>query len=58
MQIGAQLYTARQTCQTLEGFADTLARIADIGYRIVQISGTCPYEADWLKGQLDRTGTA
>ena len=24
MQIGAQLYTARNTCQTLEDFAETL----------------------------------
>ena len=56
MQIGAQLYTTRESCQTLEGFAETLARIADIGYGTVQVSGTCPYEAEWLKGQLDRNG--
>ena len=56
MKIGAQMYTTRQTCQDLQGFADTLSRIADIGYRTVQVSGTCPFEADWLKGQLDRTG--
>ena len=56
MQIGAQLYTTRNTCQTLEDFAETLTRVADIGYRTVQVSGTCPYPAEWLKSQLERTG--
>ena len=56
MQIGAQLYTAREQCQTLEGLAETLARVADIGYRTVQVSGTCPWEAGWLKAQLDKNG--
>lgn len=56
MQIGAQLYTTRETCKTLEGFAQTLTRVAEIGYKTVQVSGTCPYEAEWLKNQLDRTG--
>ena len=56
MQIGAQLYTTREACQTLEGFAQTLTKVADIGYRTVQVSGTCPFDANWLKEQLDRTG--
>ncbi len=56
MQIGAQFYTVRSECQNLEDFALTLRRVADIGYQTVQISGTCPYEADWLKEQLDKNG--
>ena len=56
MQIGAQMYTTRESCQTLDGFATTLARIAEIGYKTVQVSGTCPYDAAWLKEQLDRNG--
>jgi len=56
MQIGAQMYTTRESCKTLEGFAETLDRIAEIGYKTVQVSGTCPYEADWLAAQLKRTG--
>lgn len=56
MQIGAQFYTLREQCQTLDDFALTLRKVADIGYKTVQISGTCPYEADWLKEQLDRNG--
>ena len=56
MKIGAQFYTVRETCKTLEGFAETLKKVADIGYRTVQISGTCPYEPEWLKEQLDKNG--
>ncbi len=56
MEIGAQFYTVRQTCQNLEDFAVTLKKVADIGYRNVQISGTCPYPAEWLKEQLERNG--
>jgi sugar phosphate isomerase/epimerase len=52
MQIGAQFYTVRNQCQTLEDFALTLRKVADIGYKTVQISGTCPYEAEWLREQL------
>ena len=56
MQIGAQFYTIRNQCQTLDDFALSLKKVADIGYKTVQISGTCPYEADWLKAQLDKNG--
>ena len=56
MQLGAQLFTTRESCQTLEGFAETLKRIADIGYQTVQVSGTCAFEADWLKEQLRQNG--
>ena len=56
MQIGAQFFTVRNQCQTLDDFALTLRKVADIGYKIVQISGTCPYDAQWLKEQLDMNG--
>lgn len=56
MRIGAQLYTVRESCATLEGFAETLKRVADIGYTTVQVSGTCPYPAAWLKEQLRQNG--
>ena len=45
LQIGAQFYTVREQCQNLDDFALTLKKVADIGYRTVQISGTCPYPA-------------
>lgn len=56
MQIGAQLYTVREYCNTLEGFSDALQRIADIGYKTVQISGTCDYEPEWLRDELKKNG--
>ncbi|MBQ9936723.1 MAG: sugar phosphate isomerase/epimerase [Oscillospiraceae bacterium] len=56
MEIGAQFYTLNQHCKTLDDFALSLKKVADIGYKNVQISGTCAYEADWLKEQLDKNG--
>jgi sugar phosphate isomerase/epimerase len=40
--IGAQLYTLREHTQTLDDLARTCARIAEIGYTAVQISGIGP----------------
>ncbi|MBQ9251496.1 MAG: sugar phosphate isomerase/epimerase [Clostridia bacterium] len=56
MEIGAQFYTVREHCQNLEDFAESLKKVADIGYRTVQISGTCPFPADWLKENLEKNG--
>lgn len=54
MQIGAQFYTIRDYCKTLEDFSESLKRVADIGYKTVQISGTCSYEPEWLKAELEK----
>ena len=56
MQIGAQFYTVREQCQTLEGLSESLKKAADIGYRTVQISGTCAYEPEWLREELQKNG--
>ena len=56
MKIGAQLFTTRAFCKDLTSFAETLKKVADIGYTTVQVSGTCEFEADWLKQQLDQNG--
>lgn len=56
MKIGAQLYTVRKSCTDTAAFAETLKRVADIGYTEVQVSGTCAFEADWLAEQLKQTG--
>ena len=56
MKLGAQLFTVRAHCKTLEGFSESLKKVADIGYTTVQISGTCPYDAHWLKTELDKNG--
>ncbi len=56
MEIGAQLYTVRDYCKNLTDFAETLKRVADIGYRTVQVSGACAFEPDWLDGELKKNG--
>jgi sugar phosphate isomerase/epimerase len=42
--LGAQLYTVRAFTQTIEGVAETLKKVADIGYTAVQISGFGPVD--------------
>lgn len=56
MKIGVQLYTVRDFCKTTDDFAETLKKVADIGYTSVQVSGTCGYEADWLVEKLAENG--
>jgi sugar phosphate isomerase/epimerase len=40
--VGAQLYTVREFTKDLDGIADTLKKVADIGYTAIQISGFGP----------------
>ncbi len=54
--IAAQMYTARQFCQTAEGLADSLRKVKDIGYEAVQLSGHGPISADEIKAILDEVG--
>lgn len=56
MEIGAQFFTLRDYCKTKEDFAESLKKVADIGYKNVQISGVCDYEAEWLNEQLKQNG--
>jgi sugar phosphate isomerase/epimerase len=42
--LGAQLYTVRQFTQTTEGVAETLQKVAAIGYTAIQISGFGPLD--------------
>lgn len=52
-RIGAQLYTVRDFTKTIEDFDETCRKINEIGYKIVQISGT-PLKADEMKSVLDK----
>ncbi len=56
MEIGAQLYTVREFCGNLDDFSESLKKIAQIGYRYVQVSGTCAYDPQWLDGELKKNG--
>lgn len=56
MEIGAQFFTIRDFCKTLEDFAESLKKVADIGYKNVQISGTCDFDPEWLAEELKKNG--
>lgn len=56
MIIGAQLYTVRNFCKTTDDLAETLKKVADIGYTDVQLSGICDYDAGWMAEQLKANG--
>ena len=56
MKIGAQLYTVRESCKSLDSLSETLKRVADIGYTSVQMSGTCEYDPYWLRDELKKNG--
>lgn len=55
MEIGAQFFTIRDFCKTLDDFEESLKKVADIGYKNVQISGVCEYDAEWLSEKLKET---
>ena len=56
MKIGAQLYTVTKFCQTTDDIAETLKKVADIGYTSVQLSGMGAYEPEWMVEQLKKNG--
>ncbi len=56
MKIGAQFYTIRDFCKTPEALDESMKKVADIGYRHIQLSGVCAYEADWMARRLKAYG--
>ena len=54
-QIGAQYYTIRDFTQNIEDFDASCKKIADIGYKTIQISGT-PLGAKEIREVLDKYG--
>jgi sugar phosphate isomerase/epimerase len=54
--LGAQLYTLRDFCKTSPEIADTLKKVAQIGYTAVQISGLGPVDPKDLEKMLQDTG--
>lgn len=56
MIVGAQLYTVTKFCQTTEDLAETLKKVADMGYRSVQLSGVCKYDPAWMDAELKKNG--
>ena len=56
MKIGAQFYTIRDHCKTLSDLDESMKKVADIGYKHIQLSGVCAYEADWMAERLAAYG--
>ena len=56
MKIGAQFFTIRDHCRTLSDLDESMKRVADIGYKHIQLSGVCAYEADWMAERLAAYG--
>ena len=54
-RIGAQYYTIRKYLKTMEDFEQSCQKIAGIGYKLVQISGT-PLPAKEMREVLDKYG--
>ncbi len=56
MKIGAQFYTIRDFCKTPEQLDESMKRVADMGYRHIQLSGTCAYDPNWMAERLKAYG--
>jgi len=54
-RIGAQYYTVRDYIKTIEDFDTTCKKISNIGYKIIQISGTS-LDATEMREVLDKYG--
>ena len=53
MKLGAQFYSLRTECTTPEGIYNSMKKVKEIGYEIIQISGVCDIEAEKLKSYVD-----
>lgn len=55
-RIGAQMYTVRNFCKTLESFDESCRKVKEIGYKIVQLSGIGAFAPEDIKKILDKHG--
>ena len=53
-RIGAQYFTIRQFCKTLEDFDESCKKVSEIGYKAVQLSGIGDFEGQDIKKILDK----
>lgn len=56
MEIGAQLYTIRNYCQNEKTLARSLEKVAQIGYKTVQVSGVGPIAPKTIRKLCDDNG--
>ncbi len=56
-RIGAQLYTVRNSCQTEQDFEETIKKVHEMGYKVVQLSGiNFDIPAEKIKEICDKYG--
>jgi sugar phosphate isomerase/epimerase len=55
-EIGAQFYTVREHCKTLDSLDASMAKVAAIGYKSVQISGIGDFSAADIRATADKHG--
>ena len=55
-RIGAQYFTIRDFCRDKKGFDESCRRVAEIGYKTVQLSGIGDFEPEFIKEVLDTYG--
>lgn len=53
-RIGAQLFTLRDYCKTIEDFETTCKKLDEIGYKMLQISAVGPTDGAQLKAAADK----
>ena len=55
-RLGAQYYTIREACKTAEDFDASCKKVADMGYKLVQISGIADFDAKTIKESTEKYG--
>ena len=55
-RIGAQYYTIRNFCKTLEEFDESCKKVSEIRYKVVQLSGIGDFTGAEVKAVLDKYG--
>ncbi len=56
MILGAQFYTLRDYCKDLDGLEESMKKVADMGYKSIQLSGVCAYEGEWAFEKAKENG--
>ncbi len=56
MILGAQFFTLRDYCKDLAGLEESMKKVADMGYKSIQLSGVCAYEGEWAGEKARENG--
>ena len=56
IKLGAQYFTIRDYCQTVEDFDTSCKKVSEIGYKYIQLSGIGDFSADEIKPIIDKYG--